>query len=87
MPLRIAEMDTPLAEPIAAALTAAISRGDTGYAPAGRLPEAFAGFAARHYGWHPDPAAARLVPDVMSGIVEILQIITAPGDGVVVNPP
>ncbi|AQZ63067.1 cystathionine beta-lyase [[Actinomadura] parvosata subsp. kistnae] len=87
LPLRIAEMDTPLAEPVAAALTAAISRGDTGYALAGRLPEAFAGFAARHYGWHPDPAAARLVPDVMSGIVEILRIVTAPGDGVVVNTP
>ncbi|MEU8363866.1 aminotransferase class I/II-fold pyridoxal phosphate-dependent enzyme [Nonomuraea sp. NPDC048882] len=87
LPLRIAEMDTPLAEPVAAALTAAIGRGDTGYALAGRLPDAFAGFAVRHYGWHPDPAAARLVPDVMSGIVEILQIISEPGDGVVVNTP
>ncbi|MEV0830135.1 MalY/PatB family protein [Nonomuraea rubra] len=87
LPLRIAEMDTPLAEPIAAALTAAIHRGDTGYALAGRLPEAFAGFAARHYGWRPDPAAARLVPDVMSGIVETLQIVTRPGDRVVVNTP
>ncbi|MEV6867833.1 aminotransferase class I/II-fold pyridoxal phosphate-dependent enzyme [Streptosporangium subroseum] len=87
LPLRIAEMDTPLAEPIASALSTAINRGDTGYALAGRLPEAFAGFAARHYGWHPDATAARLIPDVMSGIVEILQIITEPGDRIVVNTP
>ncbi|MEV0143854.1 MULTISPECIES: aminotransferase class I/II-fold pyridoxal phosphate-dependent enzyme [unclassified Nonomuraea] len=87
LPMRIAEMDTPLAEPISSALITAIGRGDTGYALAGRLPEAFAGFAARHYGWRTEPSAARLVPDVMSGIVEILQIISEPGDRVVVNTP
>ncbi|MFI6791049.1 MalY/PatB family protein [Nonomuraea sp. NPDC050383] len=87
LPMRIAEMDTPLAEPVAEALVAAIGRGDTGYALAGALPEAFAGFAARRYGWRPDATAARLVPDVMSGIVEILQIISEPGDRVVVNTP
>ena len=49
-------MDTALAEPIAAALRQAVARGDTGYAHPGRLPEAFAGFAGRRYGWAPDPA-------------------------------
>ncbi|GAA3164632.1 MalY/PatB family protein [Nonomuraea roseoviolacea] len=87
LPMRIAEMDTPLAEPVAEALIAAVGRGDTGYAMAGTLPEAFAGFAARQYGWHPDATAARLVPDVMTGIVEILRIISEPGDRVVVNTP
>ena len=47
LPLWIAEMDTPLAEPIAAALAAAVARGDTGYAHPGRLREAFAGFCQR----------------------------------------
>ncbi|MGW2155935.1 MalY/PatB family protein [Nonomuraea sp. NPDC001699] len=87
LPLRIAEMDTPLAEPVAEALTSAVRRGDTGYARAGGLPEAFAGFAAQRYGWHPDPAGARVLPDIMSGVVEILRIITGPGDRVVVNTP
>ncbi|WP_260477965.1 MalY/PatB family protein [Nonomuraea sp. WAC 01424] len=87
LPMRIAEMDTPRAEPVAAALTAAVERGDTGYVLPGRLPEAYAGFADRHYGWQPDAGAIRLVPDVMSGIVEILQIVSEPGDGVVVNTP
>ncbi|GAA0316463.1 pyridoxal phosphate-dependent aminotransferase [Actinoallomurus spadix] len=87
LPMWVAEMDTPLAEPVAEALTRAIARGDTGYAVAGRLPEAFADFAADRYGWRPDPAAMRLVPDVMSGIKEVLEIISAPGDRIVVNTP
>ncbi|MCP2169785.1 MalY/PatB family protein [Goodfellowiella coeruleoviolacea] len=87
LPVFVAEMDTPLAEPITAALTAAIGRGDTGYAAAGRLPEAFAGFAGRRYDWHPDPTDIRLVPDVMTGIVEVLRLLTEPGDRVVVNTP
>ncbi|MCO5966963.1 MalY/PatB family protein [Actinoallomurus soli] len=87
LPMWVAEMDTPLAEPVAEALTRAIARGDTGYAIAGRLPEAFADFAADRYGWRPEPDAMRLVPDVMSGIKEVLEIITAPGDRIVVNSP
>ncbi len=42
LPLWIAEMDTPLAEPIADALGQALDRGDTGYAHPGRMPGAFA---------------------------------------------
>lgn len=87
LPMRIAEMDTPLAAPIADALTRAIAGGDTGYATAGRLPESYAAFAGRRYGWHPDPATMRLVPDVMAGIVEVLRVVTTPGDRIVVNTP
>jgi cystathionine beta-lyase len=87
LPVWVAEMDTPPAAPIADALHAAIARGDTGYAFPGALPEAFAEFAARRFGWRPDPAHIRLVPDVMSGIVEVLRLITEPGDRVVINTP
>ncbi|MFD2419350.1 MalY/PatB family protein [Amycolatopsis pigmentata] len=87
LPMWVAEMDTPLAEPIASALTAAIRRGDTGYAAAGRLPEVYAEFASRRYGWRPDPAGMRLVADVMSGVVEAMLLTTTRGDRVVVNTP
>ncbi|MFC5187540.1 MalY/PatB family protein [Actinomadura harenae] len=87
LPMHIAEMDTPLAPPIADALTRAIAQGDTGYATTGRLPEAFAAFAARRFGWRPDPAAMRLVPDVMAGILEVLGVVTEPGDRVLFNTP
>ncbi len=45
LPLPVAEMDFPLAEPIASVLTDAIRRSDTGYAPpTSDLPSAFASF-------------------------------------------
>jgi cystathionine beta-lyase len=87
LPLFVAEMDTPLAEPIRAALSTALARGDTGYAHLGQLAEAYTDFSARRYGWSPDPDRIRLVADVMQGIVEVLRAVTAPGDGVVINPP
>ncbi len=89
LPLWVAEMDVPLAEPIADALNTAIALGDTGYPSGARAyAEALSGFAARRWGW--DGLAVQrtaLVPDVMLGIVEVLKLITEPGDVVVVNAP
>jgi cysteine-S-conjugate beta-lyase len=87
LPAWIAEMDTPLADPIADALRRATDRGDTGYAHPGRLPRAFADYAERNWGWSPDPDRMLVVPDVASGIVEAILVTTAPGDGVLVNTP
>ncbi|MDS2174293.1 aminotransferase class I/II-fold pyridoxal phosphate-dependent enzyme [Nesterenkonia sp. CL21] len=87
LPLWVAEMDVPLAEPIADALRGVIDRGDTGY-PAGRgYAEALAGFAERRWGWSLEVAHTSTVPDVMRGITEALKLITAPGDAVVVASP
>jgi cystathionine beta-lyase len=87
LPLWVAEMDTPLAPPIRAALHEAVELGDTGYPHLGQLPEAYAEFSAGRFGWAPDPSHVWLVPDVMNGIVEVLRLFSAPGDGVVVNTP
>jgi len=87
LPVWVAEMDVELAEPIRAVLAAAVANSDTGYAWPGRLAEAFAGFAARRFGWEPDPGRMMPLPDVMRGISEMLRIVTEPGDGVVVNTP
>jgi cystathionine beta-lyase len=81
-------MDVPLAPAIAAALTEAIARGDTGY-PAGHgYAAAVRDFAADRWAW--DGLAVErtaIVPDVMMGIVEILRLVSAPGDVVVVTAP
>ena len=87
LPMFIAEMDTPFAPSIANALAESISLGDSGYATIGRLGAAYADFADRRYGWSPDPAAMRLVPDVNTGIYEVVRVLTAPGDGVVIDTP
>jgi cystathionine beta-lyase len=87
LPLWVAEMDTPLAPPVADALERAVALGDTGYADVGHLAEAFAGFAYTRFGWWPDPAHCALVGDVAQGIAEVLRIVTAPGDVVLIGGP
>lgn len=87
IPAWIAEMDFPLAEPISRALHDAIDRSDTGYPSGMGLREAFSEFAARTWQW--DVPAARVigVPDVLSGVEWAIRLLTAPGDGVVINTP
>ncbi|MET7568571.1 aminotransferase class I/II-fold pyridoxal phosphate-dependent enzyme [Streptomyces sp. NPDC005492] len=88
LPVWVAEMDVPLAEPVVRAVTDALALGDTGYPAGTAYAEALAAFAAKRWGW--DGLAVdrtRIVPDVMLGVVEMLRLVTGPGDPVVVNPP
>jgi cystathionine beta-lyase len=88
LPLWVAEMDVPLAPAVAAALHDAISLGDTGYPHGRAYAEALADFA--HERWHWDGLRVEdtaIVPDVMMGVVELLRLVTAPGDAVVVCSP
>ncbi|MBT2386070.1 MalY/PatB family protein [Streptomyces sp. ISL-11] len=88
LPLWVAEMDVPLAGPVARALTEAIALGDTGYAEGTAYAEALDAFARRRWdGYGVVPEHTAIVPDVMQGIVEVLRLITGPGDTVVVNSP
>ncbi|MEU1072946.1 MULTISPECIES: MalY/PatB family protein [unclassified Streptomyces] len=88
LPLWVAEMDVPLAPPVAEALREAIDTGDTGYPAGTAFAEALAGFASRRWKW--DGVAVdrtAMIPDVMMGAVQVLRLITDPGDPVVVNSP
>ncbi|WP_166317267.1 aminotransferase class I/II-fold pyridoxal phosphate-dependent enzyme [Microbacterium excoecariae] len=88
LPLFVAETDFALAEPIERVLAEALRVGDTGYVPPRtRYPEAFAGFAARRFGWDVDPADVRTTCDVMMGVAELVRAVAAPSDRVVVTPP
>jgi cysteine-S-conjugate beta-lyase len=88
LPLFVAEMDYPVAEPIREAIAARVAASDLGYAFApGRMGEAFAGFAERHWGWAVDPVSVRTTTDVSVTIVETLRRAIRPGDGVVITPP
>ncbi|MET9834995.1 aminotransferase class I/II-fold pyridoxal phosphate-dependent enzyme [Streptomyces sp. NPDC006385] len=88
LPLWVAEMDVPLAEPVVHALTEALALGDTGYPAGTAYAEALAAFADKRWGWA-GLAVERtaIVPDVMLGVVEMLKLVTGPGDQVVVNSP
>jgi len=87
LPAFVAEMDFDVAEPIADAIRAALALGDTGYPHVGELGEAFATYATDRLGWSPDPARVFAIPDVMTGIAEVLLAVTPPGSGVVISPP
>ncbi|MCP2030928.1 cystathionine beta-lyase [Okibacterium sp. HSC-33S16] len=88
LPMFVAEMDYPLAEPITRALHDAVDRGDTGYVSSSNpVFEAFRGFAARRWSWDLTEATLLSTADVSMGIVEILRAITGPGDRVVITEP
>lgn len=88
LPLFVAEMDYPLAPPVADALTAAVQRSDTGYAgPGDELQRAFAAFAEKRWGWSVDPDRVSTTTDVSVVAVESLRRAIRPGDGVIITPP
>jgi cystathionine beta-lyase len=87
LPTFVAEMDFTVADEISEAVRAALAIGDTGYPHVGDLGEAFASFAARRLGWTPRRDWVFAVPDVMTGIVEVLLATTPHDSGVVINPP
>lgn len=88
LPLFVAEMDYPVAEPIRRAILERVEASDLGYAWApGRMGEAFAGFAARRWGWEVRPERVHTTTDVSVAIVETLRQAIRPGDGVVITPP
>lgn len=88
LPLWVAEMDVPLAGSVVRAVTRAMELGDTGYPVGTAYAEALAAFAGKRWDWD-DLAVERtaIVPDVMLGVVEMLKLVTGPGDPVIVNPP
>lgn len=86
LPLWVAEMDTPLAEPIARALRSAIEAGDTGYAFDDGFGDAFKRFAEQRYGWRVETTPI-LVADVMAGAKAAMEACTRRGDRVVITPP
>ncbi|MFD5538574.1 MalY/PatB family protein, partial [Streptomyces sp. NPDC127079] len=88
LPVWVAEMDVPLAEPVVRAVNAAMELGDTGYPAGTAYAEALAAFAAERWGFDGlDVTRTAIVPDVMLGVVEMLKLVTGPGEPVVVNSP
>jgi cysteine-S-conjugate beta-lyase len=87
LPAFVAEMDFDLAAPIVAAANAALAIGDCGYGHKGELGDVFTAFASERLRWSPDPSRVFAIPDVMTGIAEMIQALTPPRCGIVINPP
>jgi len=90
LPAWVADMDFPLAEPIAAYLDELRQSNDLGYPvnpTPGALPSVFARRMSQRFGWDVDPERVEVLTDVVQGIYIALWNLTGPGDGVVVQTP
>jgi cystathionine beta-lyase len=88
LPLPVAEMDFPVAEPIREVLLEMVKTSDLGYL--GSIPElgtSFASFAKRRWNWTLNPLHVRAATDVGVAVVELLRIFTKPGDKVLFSSP
>src|SRR6476646_2292208 len=84
LPLWVAEMDVDTPAPVVEAVERALRDGDTGYPGRTSYAEALGAFAESRWGWSGlDPARTSLVADVMTGTMEAVKLVSAPGDGVV----
>ncbi len=88
IPSWVAEMDFALAPAVREATEEALRRGVTGYPPFGDggLGGAFAGFAARHWGWSVPADATIVTPGVVPGLRLALEVLAPPGPVVVPLP-
>lgn len=88
LPLPVAEMDFPVAQPIRELLSEMVTRSDLGYL--GAIPElgaGFAHFAGTRWNWEVDPLQVRAATDVGVAVVEILRVFTQPGDSILLSSP
>jgi cysteine-S-conjugate beta-lyase len=82
LPAWVAEMDYALAPAVHDALLDAVNTGVTGYPTfesGGRLGEAYAGFAERHFGHRLDPQNVVATVDVTAGVRVALDVLSDKG--------
>jgi len=88
LPLPVAEMDFPVADPIRQVLTEMVAVSDLGYlGPIPELGTSFAGFAQRRWNWNVNPLYVRAATDVGVAVVELLRVFTKSGDKVLYSSP
>ena len=88
LPLPVAEMDFPVADPIKAILTEMVAHSDLGYlGPIPELGVGFKKFAAERWNWSVDEKQVRAATDVGVAVVEILRVFTKPGDLILISSP
>ena len=86
--LWIADTEFPAPLPVLEALHRRVDHGVFGYPVRGRsVREAVAAWERTRHGWDVDPDWVCHAPGVMPGVAVALEVLTRPGDGVVVQPP
>jgi cystathionine beta-lyase len=82
IPAWVAEMDYAVDPVVLDALRRMVDDGITGYPLFGwdpELAESYAGWAARHFDWAPEPEAVLPVVDVTAGVRVAIEVFSGPG--------
>lgn len=90
VPMWVAEMDYPAAEPVQEAIGEAVRRQTYGYPSAeaiAELAQATAHWLGAAYRWQVDAGAVHVLGDVMQGVRLAIEAFGSPGDAVVVPSP
>ena len=88
LPMHVAEMDFDVAPAIRDRIKDLADRSDLGYTgPVPEVAKAFEAFALDRWGWQIAPEQLKLATDVGVAAVEILRVLTKPGDKVLLNSP
>ena len=88
LPLWVADMDFPTAEPILKALHERVDRGAFGYTYySDEVRSAVTGWFLKRYGWQVKNEDLFSSPGLVTGIATMVNILTEEGDGVVIQPP
>ncbi len=90
LPVWVADMDFPVAEPIQRMLEHRIQVRDTGYPINPRfkdLPTTFAHRMHERYGWDLNPRHVEVLTDVVQGMYISVYTLTEPGNSVVIQTP
>ena len=88
LPMHVAEMDFDVAPAIRDRIKDLADRSDLGYTgPVPEVAKAFEAFARNRWGWQIAPEQLKLATDVGVAAVEILRVLTKPGDRVLLNSP
>ncbi len=90
LPAWVADMDFPIAEPVAAAIEEWVARRDFAYRSETvdeRVKVALAAWQEQRHGLHVDPGLVHLLSGAVQGIHLLTLLASRPGDGVVVLTP
>ncbi|MCL2564630.1 MAG: pyridoxal phosphate-dependent aminotransferase [Defluviitaleaceae bacterium] len=88
LPLWVADMDFPTAEPILKAIHDRVDKGAFGYTYYGdEAKNAVTGWYLKRYGWQVENKDVFFCPGILPGIALLLNILSNEGDGIVIQPP
>jgi Bifunctional PLP-dependent enzyme with beta-cystathionase and maltose regulon repressor activities len=89
LPFWLADMDFPCAQPVLAALHDRVDRQIFGYSKLATREyyQAVCGWYQRRYGWAIEPADMFYSPGVVPALGFLIDILTEPGDGIIIQRP